>query len=284
MLEWKQEIKQRLKPLQLAPTREAAIIEELAQHLEDCYAEWFASGATPAEAYRQTLLELGGTELLAQELRHAERQVPPEPLVLGTNRRTNMLAGLWSDLCFSARMLAKQPGFTLIAVITLALGIGANTAIFSVAYVVLLRPLPYPAPERLVVLATTGTQVDFRAGVAYPNYVDWRDRTHSFQSSSAGDGVVERQQPESSGPLRYSCRRHGHEQFLGATNFLGVVVFDRPARHRQSSSAGDGVVERQQPESSGSFRYSCRWHGHEQLLGTTDFLGVVVCDQPSWDG
>src|SRR5262249_62280850 len=81
-------------------------------------------------------------------------------------------------------MLLKQPGFTLIAVLTLGLGIGANTAIFSVVYAVLLRPLPFPAPERLVVLATTGTQVDFRAGVADPDYVDWRDRTRSFEDTA----------------------------------------------------------------------------------------------------
>src|SRR5262249_51213755 len=81
-------------------------------------------------------------------------------------------------------MLLKNPGFTLIAVLTLAIGIGANTAIFSVVYAVLLRPLPFPAPERLVVVAATGTQVGFPAGVGYRNYVDLRDRTPSFQETA----------------------------------------------------------------------------------------------------
>src|SRR2546425_8102383 len=100
MLEWKQEIKQRLKPLQLAPTREAAIVEELAQHLEDCYAELLSGGMTPAEAGRETHAELSGNELLARELRCVERQVAPEPLVLGTNRGTKMIADVWEGLRF----------------------------------------------------------------------------------------------------------------------------------------------------------------------------------------
>ena len=80
------------------------------------------------------------------------------------------------DLRYGIRMLLKHKGFTAVAVLTLALGIGANTAIFSVVYTVLLRPLPFPEPERLVVLAREGGKRNLiGAGVAYPDYVDWRD-------------------------------------------------------------------------------------------------------------
>ncbi len=87
MPDWKLEIRRRLANLKLEPTREAAIIEELAWHLADCYAELLSSGATEAEAYQRTLTELSGSELLACELRRVEWPSNPEPIVLGTNRK-----------------------------------------------------------------------------------------------------------------------------------------------------------------------------------------------------
>jgi putative ABC transport system permease protein len=152
MPDWKPEIRQRLANAHLAPTHEAAIVEELAQYLEGCHAESLASGATEAEAYQQTLSELSGSELLARELRRMERQVPQDPIVLGTNRKTNMIIDLWQDLRYGARMLRKNLGFTIMAALTLALGIGACTAIFSLINAALLHALPFPDADRLVVI------------------------------------------------------------------------------------------------------------------------------------
>src|SRR6266540_6359454 len=183
MPDWKPEIKRRLAGVKLEPTREAAIIEELAQYLEDCYAELLSSGATEAEAYQRTLAELSGGELLARELSRVERPSNPEPIVPGINRRSNMIAALWQDLRFGARMLMKQPGFTLIAVLTLALGIGANTAIFSVVNALLLRPLPYRQPERLVKVFRTPpdpTKGMLPSIWSYPRFEMLRDQNQSF--------------------------------------------------------------------------------------------------------
>src|SRR5262245_32964673 len=91
---------------------------------------------------------------------------------------------LWQDLRYGARMLSKNPGFTLIAVITLALGIGANTAIFSVVHPLLLRPLPFHEPERLVLLSDKG-RAGVRMSVSYPNYSDWRERAKSFEGMAS---------------------------------------------------------------------------------------------------
>lgn len=87
------------------------------------------------------------------------------------------------DLRYGIRMMIKSPGFTIIAVLALALGIGACTAIFSVIYAVLIRPLPYQDPDRLVILWETAPQMD--TSVAYPNFVDWRDNNGVFDQIAA---------------------------------------------------------------------------------------------------
>ncbi|MGH9852011.1 MAG: ABC transporter permease [Blastocatellia bacterium] len=149
MPDWKPEIRQRLAGLRLAPLREAAIVEELAQHLEDCYAELLTNGVTEAEARRQTLAELSGSELLQRELRRVERQINQEPIILGTNWRRNMIAGLWQDLLFGARMLLKKPGFTAVTVLSLALGFALSATTMAVVNAYLIRSMPYPAANRL---------------------------------------------------------------------------------------------------------------------------------------
>jgi predicted permease len=98
-----------------------------------------------------------------------------------------MVKNVWQDLRYAVRMLAKSPMFTVVAILTLALGIGGNTAIFSVVNAVLLRPLPYRNPEQLVILSEKSPQFN-EMSVAYQNYEDWRAQNHSFSEMAAFRG------------------------------------------------------------------------------------------------
>src|SRR3954471_22032832 len=94
-----------------------------------------------------------------------------------------MIDGLLRDVCHAARNLLRTAGFTLVTVATLALGIGANTAIFSVVNAVILRPLGYPQPDRLVYISTQFPQMGFdQFWVSPPEYLEFQERTKAFSS------------------------------------------------------------------------------------------------------
>ena len=102
------------------------------------------------------------------------------------------MTGLLQDLRYGLRQLRKSPGFTAVVVITLALGIGANTAIFSVVNAVLLRPLDYPHPDRIVTLSSWWKKTGDRGLVSAPDFRDWHDQSHAFRSMAyyAADDVA----------------------------------------------------------------------------------------------
>jgi putative ABC transport system permease protein len=139
--------------------------EEIAEHIALQTAENLRAGLPPAEARRQAVLKFGAVEAIKEDYR-AERGLL-------------FIESLLQDLRYGLRALRKSPGFTAIAVLTLALGMGANTAIFSFVYGVLLAPLPYHDASRLVVLNETTPRVG-NVSVSYLNFLDWRAQSSSF--------------------------------------------------------------------------------------------------------
>src|SRR5262249_47024203 len=135
------------------PTRVAEIVEELSQHLDDRWRELIAGGASPDEATRLALADFREGNFLARYMSPLRQAHPPSPITPGAPGG-QLLSDLWQDLRYAARTLGKRPGFTVAAVLTLAIGIGSNAAIFTVINAVMLRPLPFPQSEQLVTLYT----------------------------------------------------------------------------------------------------------------------------------
>src|SRR5262245_31191961 len=179
MPDWTQHVRPRLSSLRLSPTREAEIVEELSQHLEDRYLELIAGGSTPDEATRVALADFRDGDLLARHMAPLRQAHSPAPITLG--------APLIQDIRFSFRMLMKSPGFTITAVLTLALGIGANTAIFSVFKGILLNSLPFSKPDGIVMIWHRGAEAagGDRTELALSDYIDCRDQNKTFESIGA---------------------------------------------------------------------------------------------------
>ncbi len=155
---------------------ERELDEELESYVEMAAAEKAARGVSPKEARRQALAEMGGRQRVKERVR--ERRV-------GYGVDT-----LIQDLLYGTRLLARNPGFSLLAVSTLALGVAANTAVFSVVDGVLLESLPYSEPDRLVFVGATA--LDGRRNFSPPDYVDFRETATSFEDLCAiqGTGLV----------------------------------------------------------------------------------------------
>src|SRR5262249_55555279 len=144
--------------------------------------------------------ELSEREMLERELRRVERRVMQEPVLWGTNRRSKMLNGLWQDLRYGLRLLCRSPGFTTVAVLSLALGIGANTAIFSVIDALMLKTLPVNHPEQLVMVWArddSPRRPDYT--FYHPMFTKFRELSQVF-SGVAAIGLINRSNLTINGP------------------------------------------------------------------------------------
>ncbi|HYK20949.1 MAG TPA: ABC transporter permease, partial [Pyrinomonadaceae bacterium] len=190
MPDWKRELSERLSALRVAPERESEIIEELAQHLEERYEELLLKGVAPLEAERQTRAELSEHERLTQELERIEHRESPLPPTSSTSK-FHFISDIQQDVQYAMRVLRKSPAFTLITIMTLALGIGANTAIFTLINSLMLRALPVKQPEELVLFKVSGPSVPAPAtyNFSYPLYEMFSEQTRSFAGIIAANNV-----------------------------------------------------------------------------------------------
>src|SRR5262252_5387600 len=162
MTDWTSEIRIWLAGLNLPATRESEVVEELVQHTDDRYHDLLLEGLSEAEASAQALDELRRSDMLA-ELCRVER--PPErtPIALGAEKRTLTL-GLGQDLRYAFRMLLKHRAITLVAVVTMAAGIGVNTAVFSSLELLVFRPFDFSNQQRLLMIWEQKPAVGLRRG------------------------------------------------------------------------------------------------------------------------
>ena len=212
MPDWSSYVREHLSLPGCSPERESQIVEELADQLAEAYEEALKCGLGEHEAVAAAQRHISDWHALNKSLLQSgisPHKLPPPPLGTPGSSRfrqrgeiseatlggsegvprkgplVSYVAGfLVNDCRFAIRRLRRSPGFTIVAVLTLALGIGANSAMFSIINAVLLRPLPYRDPQNLVLLSEHWPQFP-KLSLSYLNYKDWRDQSHSFAAVGA---------------------------------------------------------------------------------------------------
>ena len=219
MPDWTPHVRARLSSLRLTPARENEIVDELSQHLEDRWRELLAGGASEDEATRLALAGFREGSLLAKYMAPLQQAQAPVPITPGATSGY-VLRDVWMDLRYATRMLRKQPAFTVAAVLALALGIGATTAIFSVVYSVLIKPLPYPNADELVRIRhrDVGGERPFSETM----YLTYREENRTFASIGLWDEtsatLTDRGEPQQVRALRVT---DGTLQALGVPPMRG---------------------------------------------------------------
>jgi hypothetical protein len=198
---------------------EQELTEEIDAYLEMLIEQKINEGLAPAEARRAALIELGGKEQIKEQVREA--------------RVGHQLETLRQDMRYGLRLLGRNPGFAAVAALTLALGIGANTAIFSVVNAVLLRPLPYTEPERLVTLAYYRVETGFEAAHD-ADFLEWREQAKAFEKVAA---YTQRTVDLSGSGSLYACMRRWFPPtcFRRLASALLLAASSRPTRIGQAA-------------------------------------------------
>lgn len=227
MPDWKLEIGRRLADFRIEPTREAAIIEELSQHLEDRYEELLSTGSSAPDARQTVLEELEDSEFIAAALPSSERRFSQKATPPASEPSGNLLSDLLRDLRYGLRSMGRAPAFSFFAVLTLALGIGASTTVFTLVNTLLLHPLPARDPSRLVCLYTTEVKNQKQSGgllpISYLNLKDYQAGNAVFSGLGGFSPALVMTLTESTGSERFFGQlvTQGYFETLGLTPAKG---------------------------------------------------------------
>jgi predicted permease len=176
MPDWKSVVRERLTPLQLTAAAESDLSEEVAQHLEDQYRELCSGGASEEEAFQKAIAELDDMYPLSAGLERNERMPKYDAVPAGDVSPGNFIDDLWRDLRYTIRTMRKSPMFVLFVVVTLALGIGANTTVFTLVNTLILNPLPVRNIAELAAVAASETEGASKSKAPLPiSYADLKD-------------------------------------------------------------------------------------------------------------
>lgn len=265
MHDWKAEIARRLQSARLDPSSEAGIVEELSQHLEDRYEELRAGGQSEADAHRLVLEELSESGPLASTLRRGRsgsaRNSPP----VATPPSGQLFSDFLRDVKYGLRSLGKQRAFTFFAILTLALGIGASTTIFTVVNTLLLHPFPVRNPSRLVAMYTTDAKDQRPSGsmlpISYENLRDYQERNHVFRALGGYSPTLVTTLTEKTEPERFFAElvTQGYFEALGISPARGR--FFLPAEVSAPGSAPVAVLSYN--------AWKIRFESDPQIIGRT---------------
>jgi predicted permease len=223
-MNWRRYVRDRLGRLDVAPEREIEIVDELAMQLEATYSRERGRGAGHADAMARASAEIPDWGTLAATLRGIERRPDPTPAP-GLNA-AGWISGLAQDVRHSWRSLTRAPGFLIASTLTLALGIAATTAIGSAAIGVLWRPLPFPEPERLVLVTGSPMPGWAHTPLSFADAHDLAELTSAFESFGAWASAPEMRVPFATGDSRpeevqFALANAGFLPALGLAPALG---------------------------------------------------------------
>jgi predicted permease len=272
MPDWKSLVRERLKLLRLEPTAELDLAEELAQHLEDHYRALRGGGASEQDAYQKAISELDDMYPLRVGLERSQRMPKYDAVPAGDVRPGNFMEDLWRDLRYAVRTMRKSPMFVLVVVLTLALGIGANTTVFTVINTLILNPLPVPDSSGLAAVGVAKVESTSKSSAPLPiSHADLKDyqATNGVFRSFAGY--------TSPRPLTWQAGAASQGMFgeLVTGNYFSTLEL-RPVRGRFFLPEEDSTPGAHAVAVMNYGTWQARFGGTDDIVGKTLRLNSVV--------